>query len=75
MDAERQVEANLAPGKMVSHAVYGQSDLLEVVFLKLKVDLGSTGQFCGTHWSKVLGVGEQNSPSGGEKLSVGLKAE
>lgn len=27
------------------------------------------------HWGKVLGVGEQDSPSGGEKPSVGLKTD
>lgn len=64
---QREGKADLAPGKVVGHAVDGQRDHLDVAFLELIADLGSTGQLCGTYWSKVPGVGEQDSPSGGEE--------
>lgn len=58
---------NLAPAVVISNTVNGQGNHLYASFLELIADLGSTGELSGAYRSEVPRVGEQDTPSAGEK--------
>lgn len=53
----------LAPAIVVFQAVKGYGHHFDIAFVELIAQSGSPAQLCGAHWSVVLGMGEQNSPS------------
>lgn len=58
---------NLAPAVVISNTVNGQGNHLYASFLELIADVGSTGELSGAYRSEVPRVGEQDTPSAGEK--------
>lgn len=54
---------HLAPGTVVRHTVYRQSDHLHTPLLKLLAEPSGTGQLGRAHRSEITWVREQDAPS------------